>query len=220
MILKILFFVNLICGFLFCSPSDLQSNPEGFISLQMKGAVKHIPESKIKFLKRGNMSDSLRKFNSDTSLVKPGKIIKDDESGMPMLIGLCTREAFKDTNFYWWWMSEYDLYKVDSTRLSEIKAALKNVDIKIIMGTWCSDSRREVPRLFKIFDALNYPSNKVEIICVNEDKKTGGNELERLKIELVPTIIFYKGGNELGRIVEAPEDTLEKDMLKILSAHS
>ena len=88
------------------------------------------------------------------------------------------------------------------------------------MGTWCSDSRREVPRFFKILDAVNYPSDKVAIICVDEDKKTRGNELTGLKIELVPTLIFYKNGNELGRIVESPNDTLEKDIIKILTAHS
>ncbi len=148
------------------------------------------------------------------------KIIKDDESGMPMLIGECTREAFKDTSFYWWWMSEYDLYKIDSTSLNEIKNDLRNISIKIVMGTWCSDSRREVPRFFKILDAVNYPSDKVEIVCVDEDKKADGDELSGLKIELVPTIIFYKNRNELGRIVEAPGDTLEKDMIKILTAHS
>ncbi|MFZ0452215.1 MAG: thioredoxin family protein, partial [Ignavibacteriaceae bacterium] len=95
-----------------------------------------------------------------------------------------------------------------------------DVNIEIVMGTWCSDSRREVPRFFKILDAVNYPSNKVGIICVDEDKKTQSNELDGLKIELVPTIIFYKDGNELGRIIESPHDTLEKDMIKILTAHS
>ncbi len=148
------------------------------------------------------------------------KIVKDTVSGMPMLIGLCSREAFKDTSFSWWWMSEYDLYNVDSTLLSKIKDGLQNVNIKLVMGTWCSDSRREVPRFFKILDAVNYPSDKVEIICVDEDKHTEGNEIAGLKIDLVPTIIFYKDANELGRIVESPQDTLEKDMLKILKSHS
>ncbi len=137
-----------------------------------------------------------------------------------MLIGYCTREAFKDTSFYWWWMSEYDLYNIDSTKINEVKEGLKDVKIKIIMGTWCSDSRREVPRFFKVLDAAGYPSDKVEIICVDEDKKAEDNELEDLKIDLVPTFIFSKDGHELGRIIEAPEDTLEKDMIKILTAHS
>jgi thiol-disulfide isomerase/thioredoxin len=148
------------------------------------------------------------------------KIVKDSYSGMPMLIGECNREAFKDTSFNWWWMSEYNFYDVDSASSKEIKNDLNGVNIKIVMGTWCSDSRREVPRFFKILDAVNYPSDKVKIICVDEDKKTNGDELNNLKIEFVPTIIFYRDGNELGRIIESPHNTLEKDMIKILTAHS
>ena len=147
-------------------------------------------------------------------------IVKDSLSGMPMLLGECTREAFKDTSFYWWWKSEYNFYDVDSSSLNDIKNDLNNISIKVVMGTWCSDSRREVPRFFKILDAVNYSSEKVKIICVDEDKKTKGDELNGLNIEFVPTIIFYRDGNEIGRIVEAPNDTLEKDMIKILTAHS
>ncbi len=181
--------------------------------------------STLKF-QQNNMTDNLNKLAVDSlqlgKMLPDAKnnIVKDSLSGMPMLIGVCTREAFKDTSFYWWWMSEYDLYDIDSVSLNDIKNDLKNVDIKIVMGTWCSDSRREVPRFFKILDSVNYPSDKVKIVCVDEDKKTKGDELNSLKIEFVPTIIFYKDGNELGRIVEAPEETLEKDMIKILKTHS
>jgi thiol-disulfide isomerase/thioredoxin len=153
---------------------------------------------------------------ADTSL---NKIVKDSYSGMPMLIGNCNRGAFKDTSFNWWWKSEYNFYDIDSSSLKDIENVIKGVNVKIVMGTWCSDSRREVPRFFKILDAVNYPTDKVEIICVDEDKKTKGDELKNLKIELVPTIIFYKDGNELGRIIESPSDTLEKDIIKILTAH-
>ena len=42
------------------------------------------------------------------------------------------------------------------------------------------------------------------------------NEAEGLRIELVPTIIFYKDGSEIGRIVETPVESMEKDLLKII----
>lgn len=145
------------------------------------------------------------------------KIITDKDSEEPMLIGLCTRDAFSDSSFSWWWNSEYDMYDVDSVESEKFKDEINNYDIKIIMGTWCSDSRREVPRFFKILDKINYPSNKLKIICVDRDKKTEGDEINDLNIELVPTIIFLKDGEEKGRIVEAPEDTLEKDIDRIVS---
>ena len=41
-------------------------------------------------------------------------------------------------------------------------------------------------------------------------------DIEDLNIELVPTFIIYKKGEEIGRIVETPYDTLEEDIWKIV----
>jgi len=84
------------------------------------------------------------------------------------------------------------------------------------MGTWCSDSRREVPNFYKILDKLNYPDNKITLI--NVDRKKNGIEIDvsKLNIELVPTFIVYRNNTEIGRIIETPNESLERDLLKIL----
>jgi len=143
-------------------------------------------------------------------------VVTDVLSQRPMLLGYCSRAAFNDTSFSWWWESEYDLYNVDSTSLTGFADKMKDIKITIVMGTWCSDSRREVPRLFKILDYLKYPSDSVTIITVGRDRKGRGNETDSLNIEKVPTIIFYRSDKELGRIVESPVVTLEQDMIKII----
>lgn len=143
-------------------------------------------------------------------------LVKDPLSQQPMLLGYCSRQAFQDTSFSWWFNSVYDMYEVDSASAEILKDKLKDVNITIVMGTWCSDSRREVPKLFKILDQLKFPSDKISIITVGRDRKGRGSETDNLKIELVPTIIFYRNGSEIGRIVESPKISLEKDMLKIL----
>jgi len=38
-----------------------------------------------------------------------------------------------------------------------------------------------------------------------------------LNITNIPTFIFYKNGKEMHRIVESPMESLEKDMLKIIT---
>jgi thiol-disulfide isomerase/thioredoxin len=144
-------------------------------------------------------------------------ISKDPFNGKPMLLGLCTREAFKDTSFSWWFDSEYKMYEVDSTSLAKISAKIKNTDITIVMGTWCSDSRTLVPEFYKILDYLNYPSDKVKLINIDRDKKGRDDEIAGLNIHLVPTFIFYHNGKEVGRIVESPAETLEKDLEIILN---
>jgi Thioredoxin len=156
-----------------------------------------------------------KSFAQDTN-----KTIIDKDSGKPLLIGLCTRDAFKDTSYSWWWNSEYSLYDVDSTTANNLKNKLNDYKIEVVMGCWCSDSRTQVPRLFKILDYVNYPSDSVTIICVDRDIKTEGDELDNLNIQKVPTIILYRNGKEKGRIVESPEVSLEKDMLKIINSSS
>lgn len=149
-----------------------------------------------------------QKFNTITT---------DEKTNKPMLIGYTTLDAFNDTSFSWW-DSEYKMYPIDSTDIEKLKIKLENVDIKIVMGTWCSDSRTEVPHFYKILEKINYPIEKVTLINVNRDKLGLENEVEDLNINFVPTFIFYKTGEELGRIVEMPYETLERDMLEILSA--
>jgi hypothetical protein len=144
-------------------------------------------------------------------------IIKDEETGEPMLIGLTTRDAFQDSSFSLWWNSTYELYDVDSVTVDKIKNVLQDAGITIVMGTWCSDSQYEIPNFYKILDYLNYPSEKVTLINVDRNKKGKGDEVDSLDIKLVPTIIFYRSEKELGRIVESPEASLEKDIFGILT---
>lgn len=144
------------------------------------------------------------------------KVIKDEESGKPMLVGPCTREAFSDTSFSWWFNSGYKMYHPDSLTVNDIKQNLDGVTVTVILGTWCSDSREQVPNFFKIMDEANYPENKITMICVDRDKKSTSGEADSLKIELVPTFIFYRNSKELGRIEESPKQTLEEDINTIL----
>jgi len=140
----------------------------------------------------------------------------DSESGKPMLTGYCNLDAFKDTSFSWWWNSSYNLYDVDINIVDEFAEELSDVDIKIILGTWCSDSRREVPHLIKILEETGYPVDHIIMIAVNRDRVCNGIETNKLNIELVPTFIFYRNGKEIGRIVESPAESLEFDIQKIL----
>ena len=121
-------------------------------------------------------------------------------------------EAFKD-----WFNTGYKDYNVDIEAIETLKPLLKDVTITVFMGTWCEDSQREAPHLYKILDAANFDESKLSLITVSEEKTTPEGFEEGKNITNVPTIIFYKDGNELGRIVEYPIESLEKDMLAILS---
>jgi hypothetical protein len=88
--------------------------------------------------------------------------------------------------------------------------------IKVILGTWCRDSREQLPRFMKILDCLQYNTTLLELICVDKLKKADSLDISGLKIEKVPTFIFYFNGTEKGRIIETPVLTIEQDMNHIL----
>jgi thiol-disulfide isomerase/thioredoxin len=154
-----------------------------------------------------------------TNAQEINKTMIDDKSQMEDLIGLCNRDGLKSDIFKTYYDTEYNAYKTNAIDNGNLKAALanKNITVTIVMGSWCGDSQEQVPRFFKIADAIEFAEKNITIYCVDRNKKTEKGEIDNLKITLVPTFIFYKDGKEIGRIVESPKATLEKDMLEIIS---
>ncbi|MGE5432685.1 MAG: thioredoxin family protein [Syntrophomonadaceae bacterium] len=148
------------------------------------------------------------------------KSVTDEKTGRQMLVGVANRSAFQDTSYSRWFNPEYDNYRVKTKDLAGLSDKIKDYGITIVMGTWCSDSHREIPRFYKILDTLKYPGSKVKLIMVDKKRKDLSGEVDSLNIELVPTIIFYKDGKEEGRITEAPQETLEKDTFNIVTGTS
>jgi len=138
-----------------------------------------------------------------------------------MLIGYCNRSGFHtiNSNFDSAYQAGYPVYKADTETMKQLHGMLKNVRVTIVMATWGGDSKEWVPRFYKIMDELNFKYKNLTLICVDREKKAPGTNVENLKIELVPTFIFYRKKVEIGRIIEAPADLLEKDILKILSIY-
>ncbi len=134
-----------------------------------------------------------------------------------MLLGKANRKGFQMDAFKDWFNTGYEDYKIDSETLEELKPLLKDVTITVFMGTWCEDSQRETPHFYKILDEVNFDESKLTLITVSEEKTTPQGFEEGKNITNVPTILFYKNEKELGRIVEYPIESLEKDMLAILS---
>lgn len=143
-----------------------------------------------------------------------------DKNGNAMLLGKCPRTALLDSPFVTWFSSQYDQYLVDSTTCRFIRPLLTDKAITIFMGTWCGDSRREVPRMLKMLDCCGFPESSLTVIMVsNADtayKKSPGHEEEGRNIVRVPTLIVQDKEREVGRIVEYPRVSLEKDLLAIL----
>jgi thiol-disulfide isomerase/thioredoxin len=92
--------------------------------------------------------------------------------------------------------------------------------VEIYLGTWCSDSQREVPHFLKIVDMLKTKYGKdlpMSFVAVDRAKQKPVDLLSGKSIEKVATFIVYRDDHELGRIVEKPKGLLEDDLLALLA---
>jgi thiol-disulfide isomerase/thioredoxin len=140
------------------------------------------------------------------------------ESGERILTGEFERSALLKKDYVNWYQTEFDSYEVEKSKLKGLKD-LRDYRIEVFVGTWCPDSRRELPRLYKILDAIKFPQNRLKVYGVNREKKSFYGEEINKEITHVPTIIVYdKNKNEVGRIVESPvSGYLEEDLAQIVN---
>lgn len=140
------------------------------------------------------------------------------KDGTKMLFGGIDETAFHKEPFSTWYLTEYDSYKPNNEMIKDFKGKLRSYRIEVFMGTWCEDSKREYPRLMKILNEAKFPQKRMVTYAVNENKRSFYGEDQGKDIRFVPTIIFYRGGDEVGRIVESPiSSSLEEDILMIVN---
>jgi cyclophilin family peptidyl-prolyl cis-trans isomerase len=112
-------------------------------------------------------------------------------------------------------------YTPDVTVLEMVKGAFRPGDrVEVYMGTWCSDSQREVPKFLRIVDELKTRYGievPVSFVAVDRAKQKPADLLAGKHIEKVATFIYYRGDTELGRIVEKPASLFEDDLLVMAS---
>ena len=155
-------------------------------------------------------------FNLNSSDIPEG-MFEDPKTGKPMLLGKITIEELQQEPFAEWYQMESDGYEVDT----ELTNAISNpgqYTYEVFLGTWCGDSRREVPRMEKIFSEMGIDMSNVLIVTLDRDKISPNGEQEGKDIRYVPTLIVSKDNQEIGRIVESPSSetaTLESDLFEI-----
>ena len=143
-----------------------------------------------------------------------------NENGNTILAGHCSLGIMQQDPYKEWFNKSYDTYTVDTATVQQLKPLLNNTTIEIFLGSWCGDSKREVPRMIKILQTASFDTSKLKIIFVDNStstyKQSPQHEEKGKNIFRVPPFIIYNTDKETGRIIESPIATLEKDMLTIL----
>ena len=143
-----------------------------------------------------------------------------DAEGQAKLLGPCTREGLRKAPYAEWFEANYGAYAPQEELFQYCQSNLEGVEIEIFLGTWCGDSRREVPRFYKIMDQLGMPDTQLHLIALDKEsaayKQSPSHEEVGKLIHRVPTFIVYRDGEEIGRIVETPHTSFEMDLSQIL----
>ena len=111
----------------------------------------------------------------------------------------------------------YDNYEVtDQINLSD----LEDISVVIMFGTWCHDSKREVPRMLRILDSAGVGTEQLSLIGVDINKAEPKGREKLYNLRNTPTLILLKNGKEVGRIIERPNVSLEADLIGLTTRSS
>ena len=145
-------------------------------------------------------------------------------NGQLILAGHASPAVLGWPNYKNWFDQSYNTYSTDTNSVLQLRPLLKGKTMEIFLGSWCGDSRREVPRMLKILQQAGVDTNRLALIFVDNAaasyKQSPQHEEQGKNIHHVPTFIVYEGKKELGRIIESPVLSLEKDLLSILKHES
>ena len=111
-------------------------------------------------------------------------------------------------------------YHIDAHKINEFDdlIAKNNISFLIFAGSWCPDSRSELPKIIELFKEANLNESKYELLGVDRMKFEPSGKYLEYKIERVPTLIVLKDGKEIGRIVEYPAGNWIDDIIGIIRA--
>ncbi|MDX1935467.1 MAG: hypothetical protein SFU21_00035 [Flavihumibacter sp.] len=142
------------------------------------------------------------------------------EEGHKILLGKHSSAIFLQAPYNNWYLPNYNNYQPDTALLQALAPQLADKRVEIFLGSWCGDSQREVPRMLKVLQTAGIKESQLQIVFVDNRsgayKKSPGNEQLYKNIHRVPDLIIYRQQTEIGRIVESPVQTIEKDLQQIL----
>jgi thiol-disulfide isomerase/thioredoxin len=150
---------------------------------------------------------------------------EEEEEEEPKLLGRCTAQQLDQEPFAQWFHEPYGDYEPNPEVLASLReVGTEGVDITVFFGTWCGDSQREIPRLLKLLDEMEFPAAQLTLVAVDgadeAAKRSPDGEEKGLEIYKVPTVVVSRDDREVARVVEHPVLSLERDLLAILSGES
>ncbi|MCL1079604.1 thioredoxin [Parashewanella spongiae] len=108
-------------------------------------------------------------------------------------------------------------YQVNLSVIEPLKQIQTPTEIVVIIGTWCPDCHRDIPRFNAIINAIGNANIQVKYFGVDKQKVDVQGLAAQYEFSRLPTYIVKQQDSEIGRIIERPELTLEEDLVKLLN---
>jgi thiol-disulfide isomerase/thioredoxin len=147
-----------------------------------------------------------------------GGVYRPAASAPAPLLGHVTREQVRA--YEPWQPLFVEPYVPDAPSVAAIRANAEGLTVLVVVATWCPDSKREVPRFFSIMDRAGIDESQLTMVGVDRTKKDAEGLTGTWGITRVPTFVFLRNGQELGRVVERTPAgaALEGEIARILAA--
>lgn len=140
---------------------------------------------------------------------------EEPEPQEPVLTGEVTREQVEESVPDW--VEAEVAATPDAGAARALAAVPPGAQVTVYLGTWCSDSKRELARFWRALDETGgaVPFT-LRYVAVARDKKEPVALVEGSGLQYVPTLVVERDGREVGRIVESAPQGIERDLLSLL----
>ncbi len=114
------------------------------------------------------------------------------------------------------WRPYFAAYSPDLEVVAKLQKIAEEVTIEIFLGSWCPDCRQHVSAYLKLMDMVKNPLVRSVFTGIPRDRAARPPYTEGKNIERVPTFIIFFRNQEIGRIIETPQVSVEADIWRIL----
>lgn len=155
---------------------------------------------------------------NETAEPEPGEDSEDTDEP-PALTGPVTRDEVERA-VPEWVQAEIEA-EVETAAALRLANVAPGAEVTVFLGTWCSDSKRELSHLWRALDeAGGLVSFELDYIGVDRDKEQPAELIEGSGLAYVPTFIVRRGGEEVGRIVEEAPGGIVHDLTALLTGET
>ncbi|MEY3324030.1 MAG: hypothetical protein RLZ11_344 [Bacteroidota bacterium] len=118
------------------------------------------------------------------------------------VVGFISKEVLQAEPFASWFQENFTAYQAHKQGLATFTNYRDSIQVLAFMGTWCEDSHFIIPRFYAMAAQAGFDEKRCVLIGVNRKKESWGDLTKTLGIINVPTLIVFRDGKEIGRVVE------------------